>query len=208
MNTGVLLFSGLSLLVGLTLGALLYAAWLRHKAKVKPRLPDHWPLRARKIVSSNEKEVWAWLRRCFPDHVVMVKVPILRFTMLDDTSNASISANTVADSPVKSEHWLELLDGIYTTFAISTEDGKVIGCVDVSGKPTFTKGSHELKETLLLDCGIAYIVVSAAKLPTVASMRSSFLDEMEIESLADQVTRGADSEFYADMRTFAKMQGR
>lgn len=208
MNTGVLLFSGLSLLVGLTLGALLYAAWLRHKAKVKPRLPDHWPLRARKIVSSNEKEVWAWLRRCFPDHVVMVKVPILRFTMLDDTSNASISANTVADSPVKSEHWLELLDGIYTTFAISTEDGKVIGCVDVSGKPTFTKGSHELKETLLLDCGIAYIVVSAAKLPTVASMRSSFLDEMEIESLADQITRGADSEFYADMRTFAKMQGR
>lgn len=208
MNTGVLLFSGLSLLVGLTLGALLYAAWLRHKAKVKPRLPDHWPLRARKIVSSNEKEVWAWLRRCFPDHVVMVKVPILRFTLLDDTSNASISANTVADSPVKSEHWLELLDGIYTTFAISTEDGKVIGCVDVSGKPTFTKGSHELKETLLLDCGIAYIVVSAAKLPTVASMRSSFLDEMEIESLADQITRGADSEFYADMRTFAKMQGR
>ena len=208
MNTGVLLFSGLSLLVGLTLGALLYAAWLRRKAKVKPRLPDHWPLRARKIVSSNEKEVWAWLRRCFPDHVVMVKVPILRFTMLDDTSNASISANTVADSPVKSEHWLELLDGIYTTFAISTEDGKVIGCVDVSGKPTFTKGSHELKETLLLDCGIAYIVVSAAKLPTVASMRSSFLDEMEIESLADQITRGADSEFYADMRTFAKMQGR
>ena len=207
MNTGVLLVSSLSLLVGLTLGGLLYAAWLRRKAKVKPRLPDHWPLRARKIVSGNEKEVWDWLRRCFPDHVVMVKVAILRFTLLDETCNAS-SANTLADSQVKSEHWLELLDGIYTTFTISTEDGKVIGCVDVSGKPTFTRGHHELKETLLLDCGIAYIVVSASKLPTVASMRSSFLGEMEIESLEDQVTRGADSEFYADMRAFTKMQGR
>lgn len=207
MNTGVLLVSSLSLLLGLMLGALLYAAWLRRKAKFKPRLPDHWPLRARKIVSGNEKEVWDWLRSCFPDHIVMVKVPILRFTLLDDTCNASISSNTLADSQVKSEDWLELLDGIYTTFTISTEDGKVIGCVDVSGKP-FTKGSHELKETLLLDCDIAYIVVSASKLPTVASMRSSFLGEMEIESLEDQVTRGADSEFYADMHAFTKMQGR
>lgn len=209
MNTGVLLASSLSLLLGLVLGGLLYAAWLRrNKAKVKLRLPDHWPLRARKIVSGNEKEVWDWLRRCFPDHVVMAKVAILRFTLLDETCNVSISSNTLADSQVKSEDWLELLDGIYTTFTISTEDGKVIGCVDVSGKPTFTKGSHELKETLLLDCDIAYIVVSASKLPTVASMRSSFLGEMEIESLEDQVTRGADSEFYADMRAFTKMQGR
>ena len=208
MNTEFLLVSSLSLLVGLTLGALLYAAWLRRKAKFKPRLPDHWPLRARKIVSGNEKEVWDWLRSCFPDHIVMVKVPILRFTLLHDTYNASISANALADSHVKSERWLELLDGIYTTFTISTEDGKVIGCVDVSGKPIFTKGSHELKETLLLDCGIAYIVVSGSKLPTLASMRASFLGEMDVESLPDQATRCADSEFYADVRKFTKMQGR
>ena len=119
MNTGVLLASSLSLLLGLILGGLLYAAWLRrNKAKVKLRLPDHWPLRARKIVSGNEKEVWDWLRRCFPDHVVMAKVAILRFTLLDETCNASISSNTLADSQVKSEDWLELLDGIYTTFTI------------------------------------------------------------------------------------------
>lgn len=138
----------------------------------------------------------------------MVKVPILRFTMLHDTYTASINANTLADSRTKSEPWLELLEGIYTTFTISTAGGTIIGCVDVSGKPNFTKGSHELKETLLLDCGIAYIVVNAEKLPTAASMRSSFLGEMEVEPVEEQVTRGADSEFYADMHAFTKMQGR
>ncbi|MEC5213342.1 hypothetical protein RCH06_001888 [Polaromonas sp. CG_9.5] len=208
MNTGVLLVSSLSLLAGSALGALLCAAWLRRKTKIKPRLPDHWPLRARKIVSGHEKKVWVWLRSCFPDHIVMVKVPILRFTMLHDTYNASINANTLADSRAKSEHWLELLEGIYTTFTISTAGGTIIGCVDVSGKPTFTKGSHELKETLLLDCGIAYIVVSAEKLPTAVSMRSSFLGEMEVEPVEDQVTRGGDSEFYADMHAFTKIQAR
>ena len=77
-----------------------------------------------------------------------------------------------------------------------------------TGKPSFTKGRHELNETLLLDWGIAYIVVSAEKLPTVVSMRSSFLGEMELDPVEDQVTRGADSEFYADMHAFAKMQSR
>lgn len=208
MNIWVLLISGLCLLVGLSLGALLYASWLRHKVNVRQRLPDHWPLRGRKIVSGNEQEVWDWLRNCFPDHVVMVKVPILRFTMLQDTYNANISANAMADARVESERWLELLSGIYTTFTISTAQGKVVGCVDVSGKPAFTKGSHELKETLLLDCGIAYVVVSPLKLPTVASMRASFLGEIEVESLVDQVTRGGDSDFHAELSTFTKLAAR
>ena len=204
MTTWTLLISGLSLLTGLALGALLYAGWTRHKVDVKQRLPDCWPLQVRTIVSGSEKEVWDWLRNCFADHVVMVKVPILRFTKLHDPFNANISANAMADAHTESERWLELLNGIYTTFTISTTDGKVVGCVDVSGKPAFTKGSHELKETLLLDCGIAYVVVSASKLPTVASMRASFLGEMPLESLAHQVTRGGDSDFHADLNAFTK----
>lgn len=204
MTTWALLISGLSLLIGLILGALFYAGWTRHKVTVRQRLPDCWPLRVRTIVSGNEKEVWDWLRNCFFDHVVMVKVPILRFTKLHDTYNANISANAMADAHIESERWLELLNGVYTTFTISTTDGKVVGCVDMSGKPAFTKGSHELKETLLLDCGIAYVVVSASELPTVASMRASFLGEMPLESLAHQVTRGGDSDFHADLNAFTK----
>ena len=192
--------------MGTALGALLYATWLRHKVDVRQRLPEQWPLRVRKIVSTNEQEVWDWLRSCFPDHAVMVKVPVLRFTRLYDVSSPKINMNinSKADARIESERWLELLNGIYTTFTISTTDGKVVGCVDVSGKPAFTKGSHELKETLLLDCGIAYVVVSASELPTVASMRASFLGEMPLESLAHQVTRGGDSDFHADLNAFTK----
>lgn len=196
--------------MGVALGALLYASWGRHKGTVRQRFPEQWPLRVRKIVSTNEQEVWEWLRSCFPDHAVLVKVPVLRFTRLYDVSSpkTNLNINSKADARIESERWLELLNDIYTTFTISTLQGKVVGCVDVSGKPSFTKGSYALKEKLLLDCGIAYIVVSTLKLPTVNSMRSSFLDENEVEILSDQVTRGGDSDFHAELRTFTKLQAR
>jgi len=198
------LIPGLSLLVGGWLGAWLYAAWMRRKAGTRLRLPERWPLRVRRLVSGSEKEVWDWLRNSFPGHVVMVKVPVLRFTMLQDASNTQFSASALADTQVESVRWLELLNGVYSTFTLCTVEGKVVGCVDVSGQSTFTQTSHELKENILLDCGIAYLVVSASNLPTVKSMRATFLGEIPVESVAHQVTRGGDSEFHADMSTFTK----
>lgn len=137
----------------------------------------------------------------------MVKVPLLRFTMLRDAVNATASDDTAARTHKQHARWLEFLNGIYTTFTISTKSGKVVGCVDLSGKALAEKG-HELKETLLLDCGIAYLVVSALNLPTVASMRASFLGEIEVLPVADEVTRGGDSVFYAELNAFKKLEAR
>ena len=134
----------------------------------------------------------------------MVKVPVLRFTMLQDASNTQLSPTALADAQVERERWLELLNGVYSTFTLCTMVGKVVGCVDVSGQSAFTQASHELKENLFLDCGIAYLVVSASNLPTVKSMRATFLGEIPVESVEHQVTRGGDSEFHADMSTFTK----
>ena len=205
MNAWTALVSGLSLLVGMALGALLDAWWLRRKVNVRLRPPAQWPLRKRGLVNGNEVEVWDWLRSSFHDHVVMVKVPVLRFTMLHDTRRSS--RNRSADAGVESERWLELLNGIYTTFAACTTDGKVVGCLDVSGKPAFTKGNRELKETLFSDCGIAYAVVSAFNLPDASSIRAAFLGEIRVAPAEHQVTRGGDSDFHADLSAFTKQHG-
>jgi hypothetical protein len=209
LNAWTALMSGLSLLVGITLGGLLHAWWLRRKASGRLRPPARWPLRKRRLVNDNEAQVWNWLRSSFHDHVVMVKVPVLRFTKLLDSkkANGADSSKAKADTLIEGERWLELLNGIYTSFTVCTTDGKVVGCVDVSDKPPLAKGSHELKETLLSDCGIAYTVVSASTLPEASAMRALFLGEVKVDCVEHQVTRGGDSNFHADLITFAKQQG-
>ena len=209
MNAWIVIVSGLSLLAGMALGALLWVWWLRRRVvRDKLSLPDRWPLRGRPIVNGNEQEVWSSLRSIFHDHAVVVKIPILRFTKLHETRNLNPkrSAKNRAVERVRSDQWVEMLDGLHTTFTVCTLQGKVVGCVDVPGKLELTKANRELKEALLLDCGIAYTVVNAFNLPDVSTMRELFLGEVPIHSVEPQVTRGGDSEFHADMAAFTKQQ--
>ena len=204
-----------SLLVGLLSGAWLWAVWLgRHKPGSKPALPlplpGLWPLRGRAIVSSHEQKVWQSLRSVFHDHAVMVKVPIVRFTQLREppvTKSASHGASQ-NDKRFNSDQWLEMLGGLYATFTICTLNGKVVGCVDVLGKQEGSKASRELKEALLLDCGIAYIETSAFNVPGASTLRELFLGELPDAPVDHQATRGGDSDFHADMAAFARQQAK
>lgn len=210
MNEWTVIASGLSLLAGMALGALLWSWWLRRpKDSDKLQLLARWPLRGRPIVNGNEQEVWRALMSIFPDHAVVVKIPILRFTKLHearDLNSSKRSAKARADDRLKSEQWLEMLDSLYATFTVCTLKGKVVGCVDVPGKLALTKANRELKEALLLDCGIAYTVVNAFNLPDASTMRELFLGELPVQTLEHQVTRGGDSEFHADLAAFTLQQ--
>jgi hypothetical protein len=75
-------------------------------------------------------------------------------------------------------HCFELLSGVYCTFTVVTADGQVIGCVDVPGQLRLARKNRLLKETLLNQCGIAYIVVESTHLPSQQDIRSEFLGDM------------------------------
>jgi hypothetical protein len=197
VNQTTLLMTGLSLAVGLLLGALLYAGWLRRKAGVDLRSVGKWPLGPRGLVTTHEHEVWNWLRHTFQDHVVLVKVPVQRFTRPLDREKGK----------AQSEQLLELLNGIYTTFTVSTTDGKVVGCLDVPGKRGLSKDDFEVKEALLADCGIAYTVVRGVHLPTSIAMRAAFLGESAVEQVRTYPqTRGGDSSFNAEVDAFTRQK--
>ena len=185
----------LGVAVGALAGAGAYAEWLRRKASARLRLPAKWPLAARTLVTPNEYGVLKWLRKTFHDHAVMVKIPVLRFTIpLDKEKGQADEAR-----------WLELLTGVYTTFTVCTAKGKVVGCVDVAGKTGLSQANRELKETLLSDCGIAYTVVRGNQLPAGSAMRAAFLGEIPVESMQeDLVTRGGSSSFHADLDAFTQ----
>jgi hypothetical protein len=201
VNLTTLLMTGLGLTIGLLLGALLYALWQRRKAGVDLRSVGRWPLGPRGLVTTHEHEIWTWLRHTFHEHVVLVKIPVQRFTTPLDRETIKRGRKGKAQS----EQLLKLLDGIYTTFTVSTTDGKVLGCVDVPGKRGLSQDDFEVKEALLADCGIAYTVVRGAQLPTSIAMRAAFLGESAVEQVtAIRRTRSGDSAFTAEVDAFTR----
>lgn len=197
MNLLTLLMTGLGLVGGAALGASLFAWWIRTRAPASIRLPHKWPLAPRVILTNQEHEVLIWLRAAFHDHLVMIKLPVLRFTTPTDKETGN-----------RSEKWIELLNGVYSTFTITTGDGNVVGCVDVPNKRGLSKANRDLKESLLSDCRIPYTVVRSVALPTVAAMRAAFLGEVEVEAERDAVesqhTRAGDTSFHADLDSFTR----
>ena len=197
MNILTLLMTALGLVAGVALGAALCAWWLKNKASKSIRLPHKWPLAPRVILTNQEHEVLLWLLATFHDHLVMIKLPVLRFTTPTDSEAGN-----------GSEKWIELLNGVYSTFTITTTDGNVVGCVDVPNKRGLSKASRDLKESLLSDCRIPYTVVRSLALPTVAAMRAAFLGEVgvkaevELDHVESQHTRTGDSSFHADLDSF------
>ena len=194
MNLSTFLLVGLALVAGAVMGVALYVAWLRQQSNASLRLPDRWPLAARVVMTNQEHEVLTWLRATFHEHLVMVKLPVLRFTMpVDKEKNGG------------GTRWQELLGGVYCTFTVCTTNGNVLGCVDVMGKRGMSKANRSLKESLLSDCHIAYTVVRSGYLPEGSAMRAAFLGELEVEDqLEEQVTRGGNSSFHADLDSFTR----
>lgn len=193
MSPSIWLMTLVGVLLGAALGAGLHWGWVRRGASNKLRLPARWLLNARALVNSEEKEVWKWLRAAFSDHAVMVKVPVMRFTI---PSTRHLPEN-------KDQHWHQLLEGVYCTFSVCTLDGKVVGCVDVPGKRGLTRGQREMKEELLLECGIGYTTVRSNSLPSAGAMRTAFLGEALIPAVESQATRGGDSSFHAALDDFS-----
>ncbi len=186
----------LGLVLGLLAGAALQSNRMRRKARERLRIPRTWPLQSRSVVNSDEQKVWTWMRTVFHDHVVMVKIAVFRFTI-------PIEKNQGREA---SEKWLDLLNGVYTTFTVCDMDGRVVGCVDVNNKRSLSKASRELKEKLLSDCGIPYTAVRSSRLPEASAMRTAFLGEMSEEMMSAHIeaqeTRGGSSSFFADMDSF------
>lgn len=186
------LMMGVGLLAGTPLGAWLYGRWLSTRPQPDPPVPDTWPLAARSLLTSEERAGLRWLKATFHDQMVMIKVPVLRFT---------VPTHEVHDSAA--QRWQELLKGVYCTYTVCTPKGRVTGCVDLQTKRAMHQASRDLKEKLLSDCGLAYTVVALDKLPEGAAMRAAFLgEEQEPEPVRHQTTRGGDSNFQADLASF------
>lgn len=133
-----------------------------HAARKLRVPPEQWPLSARPVLNTLERSVWLQLAHIFPESMIMVKMPITRFT--------------VPRRGEEARDWFEMLNSLYCTFTICSDEGRVLGCVDVAGPSGVSAAHSNLKHQLLSQCGIAYFLLSpGAALPPAEALRSRFL---------------------------------
>ena len=105
-------------LVVLLVALIAAVAW-RLTRERKPRvipLPTEWSLAPRPVFSTDERRVYRQLREALPHHIVLSKLPLVRFCQPND--------------PQEVRFWYELLGSIHVTFAICSANGRVpqAGC--------------------------------------------------------------------------------
>ena len=150
------IIAALSLLLLLAAGAL----WLRfgRKNKDTQELPSKWPLTARRVFGPQELDVYRRLRQALPEHVLLSKLPLVRFCQPDD--------------PADVRYWFELLANQHVSFAICSESGRVLAAIDIEGLRPTSRRSLSIKTAVLAACKVKYLRCTPEELPALAELRS------------------------------------
>jgi hypothetical protein len=101
------------------------------------------------------------LQQIFPEHKILLKIPLLRFL-----SGGSVDFQSLLQ-----------IKGIYCTFTVCSPQGRVIGCVDVAGAKAIQVSRRDFKKKLFEKFGLAYTVLAVDELPSPEALRAVFLNE-------------------------------
>lgn len=143
-----------SLLLLLAAGLL----WLRFGRSQPKPLPTKWPLTSRRVFGPQEQRLYRRLREALPSHLLLTKLPLVRFCQPDD--------------PAELRYWYELLGSQHVSFAICSESGRVLAAVDLEGLRPVSRRSLQIKESVLAACKVKYLRFTPEELPTLAELRA------------------------------------
>jgi hypothetical protein len=123
---------------------------------VKP-LPTEWALTARPVFSTDERRVYRQLREALPHHIVLSKLPLVRFCQPND--------------PQEVRYWYELLGSIHVTFAICSANGRVLAAIDLDTDRGNSRRVLEVKQSVLAACRVRYLRCPVDNLPSIAELQ-------------------------------------
>ncbi len=148
------IFAALSLT--LLLGAGVVWALRGRQGKSQP-LPTEWTLTARPVFSAEERRVFRQLREALPHHIVLSKLPLVRFSQPTD--------------PAQVRYWYELLGAQHVSFAVCSANGRVLAAIDLESERGSSRRSMQIKQSVLNACKVRYLRCPSSKLPTVAELQ-------------------------------------
>jgi len=148
------------ILASLSLALLLAAGvlWLSRQQRPRSRpLPTEWTLTARPVFSSDERRVYRHLREALPHHIVLSKLPLVRFSQPTD--------------PNEVRFWYTLLGSINVTFAICSANGRVLAAIDLDNDRADSRRASQIKQSVLAACRVRYVRCPVDQLPSIAELQ-------------------------------------
>jgi hypothetical protein len=132
--------------------------WLFSKRKRPPQpLPNEWTLAARPVFSSDERRVYRQLREALPHHIVLSKLPLVRFCQPTD--------------PAEVRFWYELLGAIHVTFAVCSANGRVLAAIDLDTDRSNSRRVQQIKQSVLGACRVRYLRCPVDHLPSIPELQ-------------------------------------
>ncbi|MGQ3053357.1 MAG: DUF2726 domain-containing protein [Roseateles sp.] len=140
--------------LGLAIG-LIWA--LRRPAYASKGLPAEWSLTARPVFTTDERRVFRLLREALPHHVVLSKLPLVRFCQPTEAKEV--------------RYWFDLLGASHVTFAVCSPNGRVLAAIDLEGERGVTPRMLQIKHAVLSACRVRYLRCAMDQLPSVAELQ-------------------------------------
>ena len=145
-------------LVALALLALVICLWaFRRQPKKAVELPSEWALTARPVFSTDERRVYRLLREALPHHIVLSKLPLVRFCQPTDPSEV--------------RYWFDLLGSSHVTFAVCSANGRVLAAIDLDTDRGNSRRVMQIKQSVLAACRVRYLRCPVDQLPSVAELQ-------------------------------------
>ena len=120
-------------------------------------LPTDWNLAARPVFSSDERRVYRQLREALPHHIILSKLPLVRFSQ--------------PSNPDEVRYWYDLLGAINVTFAVCSANGRVLAAIDLDTDRGNSRRILQIKQSVLGACRIRYLRCPVDNLPTAAELQ-------------------------------------
>jgi hypothetical protein len=146
-------------LAALALLASVLVAWrmTRREAPQPQPLPAEWALAPRPVFSTDERRVYRQLREALPHHVVLSKLPLVRFCQPADPNDV--------------RYWYDLLGAIHVTFAICSANGRVLAAIDLDTDRGNSRRVLQIKQSVLGACRVRYLRCPVDNLPSIAELQ-------------------------------------
>ena len=142
--------------LALILPAATYFLLRPRKTKPKP-LPTDWALAARPVFSADERRVYRLLREALPHHIVLSKLPLVRFCQPTDSAEV--------------RYWYDLLGTSHVSFAICSANGRVLAAIDLDTDRGKSRRAMQIKQSVLAACRVRYLRCPVDHLPSVAEVQ-------------------------------------
>jgi hypothetical protein len=137
--------------------ALFVLWWARTRTPRPAPLPTEWTLTARPVFSTDERRVYRQLREALPHHIVLSKLPLVRFSQPTD--------------PQQVRYWYELLGAIHVTFAICSANGRVLAAIDLDTDRGNSRRVLQIKQSVLGACRVRYLRCPVDHLPSIPELQ-------------------------------------